>query len=121
MNTYQDGVLEFGTQALTIGALTNLVADDISVDDDTTVLTRKNGQGVPTDETQIDGVLTGTATIQMSAATMALPAKGTGFTLVDVTGTPLNFKVNKWGRAWKNDGETKIKLTFRTQFHPAGN
>ena len=113
---YSDGILEFGTQAITIGTLTNLIADDISIDDDTTVLTRKNGVGVPVAETQMDGVMTGTATIQMTAATMALPAKGTVFTLTDVTGTPINFKVNKWGRAWKNDGETKIKLTFRQAF-----
>ena len=115
--TYSDAStpIDFGTQTLTIGTLTGAVAEDISVDDDTNVLTRKNQVGVPDGEVQIDGVMTGTASIQVRG-TMPLPPKGTPFTLTDVTGTTFGFKVNKWGRKWKNDGMTMVNLTFRQRF-----
>lgn len=114
--TYQDGVLQFGTQLVTLGALTNLIADDIDIEDPTTVLTRKDNNGIPAGEVLMDGVMTGTATLQMPGATIALPAKGTHFTLVDVTGTTLPFKVEGFGRKFKSDGETKIPLKFRQRF-----
>ena len=114
--TYQDGVLVSGTQLLTIGALTNLIADDIDIDDPTNVLTRKDQNGVPAGELQMDGVMTGTATIQMPSPTVTLPPKGTHFTINDVSGTALPFKVESWGRKFKSDGETKIPLKFRQRF-----
>ena len=121
MPPVNDGLLVFGTQLITIGALVGLIADDIDIDDPTKVLTRMDNQGSPAAEVQIDEVMTGTATIQMPTATVALPAKGTYFTLTDVTGTVLHFKVIKWGRKFKNDGETKIPLTFRKAFNPPAN
>ena len=120
-STYADGTLVFGTPLITIGALTNLIADDVDIDDPTNILTRKDNQGKPVAELMIDEVMTGTATIQMPTATIALPAKGSYFTLPDVTGTPLHLKVVKWGRKMGNDKETKIPLTFRQAFNPPAN
>ena len=117
-NTYSDGVLEFGTQVLTIGTLNGLIADDISVDDATKVITRGNQVGVPAAEVLMDDVMTGNATIQLPSATVALPAKGTAFPLLDITGNTLNFKVFKWGRKWRADGETKLNLEFRQKLAP---
>ena len=117
--THSDGTLIFGTQLFNIGPLTGLIADDIDIDDATNVLTRKNNVGVPAAEVQMDDVMTGTATIQLPSATVALPAKGTQFNLVDVTGTSLPFKVHKWGRKYGSDKETKLKLDFRQKLNPA--
>lgn len=113
--TYQDGTLSFGTQLLTMGPLTGLIADKISLDDPTTTLTRKDNLGVPVAEVMIDGVMTGTAQIQVPSTLTALPPKGTHFTLTDVDGTTHNFKVEGWGRDW-SEGETKLPLKFRQRF-----
>ncbi len=113
-----DGVLVFGTQLITIGTLVGLIADDIDLDDPTAILTRKDNVGQPAAEVLMDEVMNGTATIQMPSATVVLPAKGTYFTLTDVTGTVLHFKVVKFGRKYGNDKETKIPLTFRKAFNP---
>ena len=111
-------MLIFGTQLLSIGTLTGLIADDIDIDDATNVLTRKGNFGTPAAEVQMDDVMTGSATIQLPSATVALPAKGTQFSLVDVTATALSFKVHKWGRKFKSDAETKLKLDFRQKLNP---
>lgn len=104
---------------MTIGSLIT-VADDITIDRPTKVLTRTNELGVPTAEVLIPDVITGSMTLQLPDAASAAPALGATFTLHPVGGgTTGNFKVSKTGDKFSAAGETKIMVEFRQKFAAA--
>ena len=100
---------------MTIGTYT-AIADDISIDKPSMVLTRKNEVGVPVAEVLIEDVITGSATLQVPASGATAISIGQTFTLKDAAGTSYNFKVSKVGNKFQNTGETKIPVEFRQKF-----
>lgn len=92
------------------------VADDITLDKPSKVLTRMNEVGVPVAEVLIEDVITGSMTLQIPSSAATLPAIGTAFTLKDAGGTTVNLKVSKVGSKFTNAGETKVPVDFRQKF-----
>ena len=115
MATYNDGSVVFGSQVLSINAV-NYVADDITVEDGTTIIERTSEVGEVNGQVFLDTVISGSATLQLETTSTVLPPKYATFVLDQAGGGGnLNCIVATVGQQFTKDGETKVPITFREQ------
>jgi len=107
-NIINDGGVVGFTRVLTINAVT-YTADDFKWDAPTGVeFTRTSNQSVPTGQVFVQGVTTGSCTLQLATSGTAVPAWGS--TCVVTEGTIILTHV---GRTENKTGETKVPVSFK--------
>lgn len=114
--TKNDGGLVFGSQTVTIESVT-YVAENISIDEPSSIIEQKNQHGVPSGQVIVAGFITGSATLQLASGSTALPALGDDFAIVPVGGGSVTFLVSQVGQAFSSDAETKVNISFRKRIN----
>lgn len=117
---FPDGTQAFGSQVLTIPTTDGVtyIAEEITPEWDGQWYVNKDQNGIPNNELGILMPFTGTATLQLATATTAPPTFGMPFTFVPCGGgTALAAKVSKVGTPFKQDGMTKVNISFRKQLN----
>lgn len=76
---YNDGNVPYGSQVLTINAVT-YVAEGITPKNPTKVIERRNELDEPSGQVLVQDFITGSAVLQLAAANTAMPTPGLTFT-----------------------------------------
>lgn len=125
-----DSTVQYGSLALSIGALTagtpptissgvTFVADNIEISRPGKTIERTNELDEPSGQVSYAGFVTGSATLQYSASTILPPNLGEGFTVTvyDVDNNATNeaefFYIDSVSQPFAKDGERKVNITFR--------
>lgn len=113
---FQDGTQAFGIpdSPVTINAIT-YIAEDVNVAHPQTVVEIKDQNGVPTGQTFIPGVRTGTTKLQLATASTARPQRNQTFTLT--TQPTTTWVVETVGEAYSQGAYTYCNLTFREKIN----
>lgn len=117
--TKNDGGVVFGSQVLSIDDrdenAQNYIAEAFSLTQPSNWNERKNEHGVPNGQWGVEGIATGTATLQLEDATVKLPKLFAEFTATEVGGSVITLIVSEVGQAFTHEGETKVNIGIRAK------
>lgn len=125
-----DGTVQYGSFVLaigtitpgnppTVGAGTNYVADNVSINRPSKTIERTNEIDEPSGQVSYGGFVTGSATIQFATSATLAPLLGKGFSLTvfDTDGDGDNdaevFYIDSIDQPFEKGGERKANITFR--------
>jgi len=118
MATFNDGSVPFGSQAVTINGVL-FVAENITVNEPTTVIERRNEVGDPSGQVIVPQFINGTATLQLATTSTVCPTIGATFTLTR-SGTPAaTFAaiVSEVGEQLNQTDAKKVAVSFRKKYN----
>jgi hypothetical protein len=110
--TYNDGSVVFGSQTVTINAIT-YIAEDIDIRQGSRKIELQDATGVPNKTAFMRLRYTGTATLQLASTATIAPALFASVNLTPVGGgAALDFIIEEVGQKFTSEGETKVSVTL---------
>lgn len=119
--TYSDNGLVFGSQVVTINAIT-YVAEDIDLTAGSKRIETTNENGVPNKQAFMDEVPNGSLTLQLASAATLAPTRYQTLSLTPVgTGaTAQTYIISEVGQKFEAAGETKVSVKVYLQLSVGG-
>lgn len=116
MPAYNDLTVPFGSQVVTIGA-TAYVAENISYQEPSNIIERRDQVGAPSGQVVIAGFGNGSATLQHATTVTAVPTVGATFTLTKNDGTTIGVVVSETSESQAQLDAHKTNVNFRRRYN----
>ena len=107
---WNDGAIPFGSEVLTISG-TAYIAENVSFDNPSVVVQRRNEVNEPTGSFGVQDFVTGSATLQKAATGTAVPTPGLTFTRSSVV-----YILTKVGEALAQGDAVKFNIEFQRDY-----
>lgn len=107
---YNDGALPYGSRILTINAIT-YIAENVEITRPTQNIQRRDELNEPSGAVYVDDFATGNATLQLAAATTAVPTIGQTFTATFGSGSE-TFVLTEVGQPESQGEAKKVSVNF---------
>jgi hypothetical protein len=107
---WNDGTIPYGSEVLTINSVT-YIAENVSFDNPSTVVQRRNEANEPTGSYGVQDFVTGSATLQKAATGTAVPTPGLTFTRDSVV-----YILTKVGEVLAQGDAMKFNIEFQRQY-----
>ena len=119
MAQFNDINIPFGSQVVTIGT-TAYVAENITYQEPSTAIERRNEIGDPSGQVLISNFGTGSATLQFATTLTAVPTVGATFTLTrngGATAATIGCVVSETSEAYTQLDAKKCNINFRRRYN----
>ena len=114
--TTNDGGVPFGSQIITVGA-TTFVAENITYNEPSTLVERRDETGTPTGQVMINNFDNGTATLQLAATPTVPPTRGATFTLTRNGGATIACFFSEISEVEGQSADRKVTIQFRRKYN----
>lgn len=113
MATIVDSDVAYGSLVLTFDSVA-YVAEDIDWTQDSINIEQRNQVGIPAGQVNIEGFVSGTATLQLATAATAMPVINGISAAVDLgRGGTKKYFITSVGKRFSHVGEIKIPISFK--------